>query len=348
MERSYGGVQLYPLSAGRYQGENAVAYLAKYASFFFQSFVLVSYLFFKKRYDIIQVHTMPDFLVFAALVPKMFGSKVILDVHDLMPELYQCKFRSGPRHLAVRLITWMERRSIAFAHRCIAVHDPHRDALAGHGNPRQKLSVLMNVPDSRVFHRNGASRDDGKFRLIYHGTVARRHGLEVALKAVRAVRDKIPELEFLVIGRGDDLDRIKRLATEMELEDCVRFLGAMPAEELPKHLQKADIGVVPILYDPFTRYMLPLKLMEYVWMGVPCVVSETETIRAYFDKKMVWFCRPEDDTQLAGAILELYRSPATRARLSANAARFNTQFSWEQQKQEYFELVDSLLEDGRN
>ena len=83
----------------------------------------MSFLFFRKRYDIIQVHTMPDFLVFAALVPKLFGAKVILDVHDLMPELYMCKFRAGPRHFIIRLITWVERRSIGFAHQAIAVHD---------------------------------------------------------------------------------------------------------------------------------------------------------------------------------------------------------------------------------
>ena len=75
---------------------------------------------------------------------------------------------------------------------------------------------------------------DGKFRLIYHGTVARRHGLEVALKAVRLVSGSIPNLEFLVIGEGDDLGRIKNLAEEMELGDCVRFLGTMPADQLPQ------------------------------------------------------------------------------------------------------------------
>ncbi len=343
VRRNYGGVQLYPLSAGRYQGDSPLAYLAKYGSFFLRSFVLVSFLFFKKRYDIIQVHTMPDFLVFAALVPKLFGAKVILDVHDLMPELYMCKFKAGQRHFVIRLITWVERRSIGFAHQAIAVHDPHREALIGHGNPRQKLAVLLNVPDPRIFHRNGETRSDGRFRLIYHGTVARRHGLEVALKAVRLVKGSIPNLEFLVIGGGDDLGRIKGLTEEMGLGNCVRFLGTMPTDQLPQHLLRADVGVVPILYDAFTRYMLPLKLLEYVGMGIPCVVSETETIRAYFDQGMVRFCRPGDERELAEGILELYRDPDQRVRQVANAAKFNASYHWEQQKRSYFEVVDSLL-----
>jgi glycosyltransferase involved in cell wall biosynthesis len=345
--RNYCGVHLYPLSAGRYQGDSTLLYLAKYASFFLRAAFLVSFLFMRERYDIIQIHTMPDFLVFTAFIPKLFGAKIVLDVHDLMPELYMCKFRSGPRHFIVRLITWIERRSIGFADKAIAVHTPHRDALVGHGNPEQKFTVLLNVPDARIFHRNGGREADGKFRLIYHGTVARRHGLEVALRAVSSVKKSIPNLEFMVIGSGDDLGRIKQMAQAMDLGNCVRFLGTMPTDELPQHLRRADLGVVPILYDPFTRYMLPLKLLEYVGMGIPCVVSETETIRAYFDESMVRFCRPGDERELADGILELYRDPDQRARQVVQAAKFNASFNWEQQKQHYFEVVDSLLATAR-
>ncbi len=334
--RNYHGVQLYPLTVGRYQGASNFVYLAKYLSFFIKSFFLVSRLYFKKRYDIIQVHTMPDFLVFAAAIPKLFGAKVILDVHDLMPELYMCKFKSGPKHWFVRLITFVERLSLGFAHKVITVHIPHRDALVAHGGSVQKMSVVLNVPDPRVFQKNGGRVADGKFRLIYHGTVARRHGLEVALKAVRQIRGSIPELEFLVIGRGDDFERIKKVAEEMQLNDCVRFLV------------QSDVGVVPILYDSFTRYMLPLKLMEYVGLGIPCVVSETETIRAYFSDDMVRYCKPGDEQQLAERILELYRNPGQRTQLVASANRFNAAYNWEQQKKGYFELVDSLLKHANN
>jgi glycosyltransferase involved in cell wall biosynthesis len=286
---------------------------------------------------------MPDFLVFAAAVPKLFGAKIILDVHDLMPELYMCKFGAGSRHWFVQLITWMERRSVEFAHRAIAVHVPHRDALIGHGNPRKKFGVVLNVPDPRLFHRNGHQRTDNKFRLIYHGTVARRHGLEIALRAVHSVKREIPNLEFLVIGRGDDLERIKHLAGELGLIDCVQFLGTMPTEELPRFLSQADLGIVPLLYDPFTRHMLPLKLLEYVGMGIPCIVSETETVRAYFNDEMVRYCKPGDERSLAASILELYRHTERRTLLASNASRFNDAYNWDQERKNYFEMVDSLL-----
>jgi glycosyltransferase involved in cell wall biosynthesis len=344
-QRDYHGVRLYPISAGRYRGSRTLVYLLKYASFFLRTFFFVSYLFWKKRYDIVQVHTMPDFLVFAAAVPKLFGAKIVLDVHDLMPELYICKFKLDWRHPVIRLITWVERRSIAFAHRAIAVHAAHRDALVSHGNPLKKFSILLNLPDPRVFQSEGsAERADGKFRLVYHGTVARRHGLEIGLKAIKLVKDKIPELEFLVIGEGDDLDRIKSLAGEMRLNSSVKFLGRMGVEKLPKHLRQVDVGLVPILYDEFTRYMLPLKLLEYVGMEIPVIVSRTETIEEYFDDTMVRFIKPGDENELAEAILDLYRDPRLRSRLVSNAARFNAQYNWDEHKKVYFDLVDSLLQ----
>ena len=291
---------------------------------------------------------MPDFLVFAALIPKCLGAKVILDVHDLMPELYECKFGHGRGRFIVSLITWMERRSIAFADRAIAVHIPHRDALVSHGNRVDKFSILLNVPDPSIFVRNGVVRSDDRFRLIYHGTVARRHGLEIALNAVVAVKDKIPNLEFLVIGHGDDLPRIKGLVETLQLTSCVRFLGTMPVQKLPEQLAQADVGLVPILYDSFTRYMLPLKLMEYARMGIPAIVSDTETIRAYFDPQMVRYCKPGDPGDLANAILELYQNPARRKQMLDAAARFNSAYNWDEQKKGYFNLVDGLLSTQRN
>jgi glycosyltransferase involved in cell wall biosynthesis len=344
VERDCNGVRLYPLSSGRYRGDSTLVYLLKYASFFLRAFIHVSFLFLRHRYKIDQNHTMPDLIVFTAAVPNLFGAKVILDVHDLMPELYICKFKVDARHPRIRFITWVERRSIAFAHRAIAVHIPHRDALVSHGNPAEKFSVLLNLPDTRIFSvTNAQPRDDGRFRLIYHGTVARRHGLEIALRAVARIRDQIPGLEFLVIGEGDDLQRIKQLAADMALGDTVRFLGRMGVEELPRYLRQVDVGIVPILYDEFTRYMLPLKLMEYVGMDIPAIVSRTETIEAYFDDEMVRYVTPGHEQELADAILELYRDPSRRRQLVAGAARFNAEYHWDEHKKVYYDLVDSLL-----
>lgn len=341
------GVHLHPLDVGRYQGASTWRYLLIYLNFLLKAAVLVTRLSLRNRYDIIHVHTMPDFLVFAASVPKWLGAKVVLDVHDLMPELYICKFKKSD-NLMVRFITWVERRSVAFAHRAFAVHEPHRQALISHGNPPDKISVLMNVPDPRIFERpaHPAPRSDGKFRLIYHGTVARRHGLEVALRAIHSLRDRLTDFELLVIGHGDDMARIQKLAQDLDLGAWVRFQGRVAVAQLPAYLHQADLGVIPLLYDEFTRYMLPLKLMEYVRLGIPAIVSRTETIETYFDDRMVHFVKPGDVAELAQAIWTLYSDPHRRRALVEHSARFNAEFNWETQKQTLFSTVDQLSRSG--
>jgi glycosyltransferase involved in cell wall biosynthesis len=343
------GVRLHQLPIGRYRGSSVVTYLLRYTLFFLVAALWLNYLHLKKRYQVIQVHTMPDFMVFVALIPRIFGAKVILDVHDLMPELYRSKFGLHESHWLIRFITWMERRSVGFAHGAIAVHGPHLDTLVKHGNPAEKFIILLNLPDPKVFSRRFRSdlSSDGCFRLVYHGTVARRNGLRVALRALPKIKKEIEDLELQIFGEGDDIPCLIDLAEELGLVHCVRISGGMaPMDELVPIILNADVGIVPILYDDFTKYMLPVKLLEYVALGIPVVSSRTETIEAYFDDSMVQYCKPGDADDLAEKILDLHRNPDMRERLRTNADRFNRGYSWEQQKQLYYRLIDDLSERG--
>lgn len=343
------GVRLHQLPIGRYRGSSVVTYLLRYTLFFLAAALWLNYLHLKKRYQVIQVHTMPDFMVFVALIPRIFGAKVILDVHDLMPELYRSKFGLHESHWLIRFITWMERRSVGFAHGAIAVHGPHLDTLVKHGNPAEKFIILLNLPDPKVFSRRFRSdlSSDGCFRLVYHGTVARRNGLRVALRALPKIKKEIEDLELQIFGEGDDIPCLIDLAEELGLVHCVRISGGMvPMDELVPIILNADVGIVPILYDDFTKYMLPVKLLEYVALGIPVVSSRTETIETYFDDSMVQYCKPGDADDLAEKILDLHRNPDMRERLRTNADRFNRGYSWEQQKQLYYRLIDDLSERG--
>jgi glycosyltransferase involved in cell wall biosynthesis len=346
MRRNDEGVNFFTISIKKYRGDSNVVYLIKYFSFFVLTFFLLSFLYLKKRYEIIQVHTLPDFLVFAALLPKLLGAKIILDVHELMPELYASKFGMNERHRLIKLITWVERRSIAFADKAIAVHLPHRDILVSHGNPLEKFCISLNLPDPRLFARpqnSSRQNNDGKFRLIYHGTIAKRHGLEVAFRALRMAKEALPAFEFYVMGDGDDLERLIGTVKDLELADCVKFEGRVPLQEIPSRLGQAHLGIVPILYDAFTRYMLPVKLMEYIRLGIPVIASRTETMEAYFDETMVRYFQPGNERELARHIVDLYQNPQKRKLLALNADKFNERFSWENQKKEYYDLIDSLL-----
>lgn len=342
----HNGVRLIKISSKRYRGSDAKMYLTSYLYFFLAVTFKLAELHLKNSYQVIQVHTMPDFMVFVAILPKLLGAKVLLDVHDLMPELYQSKFGFSETHFLIRFITWIERISIGFADQAIAVHQPHLDALCRHGNPAGKFTLLLNLPDMKIFRNEVDDLPETKtsFDLIYHGTVSRRHGLEIAIQAVLALREKIKELKLSIIGEGDDISRLTQMVKALDILDHVQIRKSVPLDELVCQIRNADIGVIPLLYDDFTKYMLPVKLLEYVALEIPVICTKTETIETYFDNSMIQYFPSGSVTELANDILFLYQNPDRRRELVANASKFTQAYNWEKQKQSYYQLIDALLE----
>jgi glycosyltransferase involved in cell wall biosynthesis len=324
---------------------SAAGYLVDYAIFLL---LLTAHLTWRpRRYDVIHVNNMPDFLVFAAWLPRLLGRPVIHDVHDLMPELYEEKFGVTPDHWIVRLTALQEKWAARFATAVLTVEERLRQRLAARGIPLEKIEVLMNLPDDRVFALRPAPPEKppgAPFVLVYHGTLARRLGLDLAVEAVARLRERIPAIELRIIGAGEERDALIALRDRLGLGARVTFSdGFVPVERIPSLIADADVGVVPLRISGGTDVMLPTKLLEYVGMGIPCVVPKTGTIGRYFDEAMVQFFEAESVDSLAAAIEGLYRDPARRAKLAETATeRFGRRYAWREHRKVYVSLVDRL------
>lgn len=297
----------------------------------------------RRRYRSVQVHNLPDFLVLSTLVPKLMGVPVILDLHDLMPEFFAGKFEDGPRWLlpAVRA---QERVSCRLADLVITVSDQWRDVLIDRGVAPDKILVVMNVADERVFQMPDPPppRGDG-FTLIYHGTVHHRYGLDLAVSAVARLQREIPGLRLIIQGAGDHMTELRSLTEQLGLGDAVELADQLVrVEHLPDIIARADVGVVPYRDDVFTDGLLPTKLMEYAVMGLPCVAASTTAIEANFRDTMVAFFTPGDVESLAETILELYRDPDLRAKLAHQAHVFTDRHNWRDIGAEYVARVREL------
>jgi glycosyltransferase involved in cell wall biosynthesis len=258
--------------------------------------------------------------------------------------LYASKFGLRESHWIIKSLKAVERASVRLADAAVAVHEPHLDALIAHGNPREKFTIVMNLPDPAIFrHRTGQAPADD-FTVIYHGTVGARHGLDVAVRAVDIARRHVPDIKLRIIGDGDDFDRVAALVDTLGVGDNIKLeQGFRRIEDVVPAIERAAVGVVPIVDDPFTRYMLPLKLLEYVAIGLPVISSSTPTIRTYFSDGMVAFTTAGDVGSLAAHMVELYHDPTARARLSREAAKFTATHHWAQEKQGYYQLIDRLV-----
>ncbi len=340
------GVEVIKTFALKEKCDSFAEYMLDYLAFFLA--VVLHLLRHPLRYDLVHVNNMPDFLVFAAWWPRLIGRPVIHDVHDLMPELFAEKFASGAEHWAVRALLLQERWAGKFASAVLTVEDRLKHILAERGIPASKITVLMNLPDDRIFASRApvpAKSADEQFVLVYHGTLAHRLGLDIAIKAVATARTRVPKLELRIIGAGEERARLIELKDQLQLEDVITFSeGFVPVEHIPGLIADADLGLIPLRISGGTDIMLPTKLLEYVCVGIPCVTPRTGTIARYFDSSMVEFFEAENPDSLAAAIVRLHADPERRCALAANAtARFGRTFRWNEHKKVYTTLVARLL-----
>jgi glycosyltransferase involved in cell wall biosynthesis len=344
-----GGVEIIKTIALKSKCTSFAEYMLDYLIFF--AMVNIHLLLHPFRYRLIHVNNMPDFLVLATWLPRLLGRPVIHDVHDLMPELYVEKFDSGDAHWIVRALKLQERWAGKFASAVLTVEERLKDILSGRGIPRSKINVLMNLPDQRIFAPRGTlprKSDDAPFVLVYHGTLARRLGLDIAIMAVDKARAAVPRLELRIIGAGEERSRLIELRDRLGLRDVVSFSeGFVPVEQIPGLINDADVGLIPLRISGGTDIMLPTKLLEYVFVGIPCIAPKTGTIARYFDEQMVEFFEPENAGSLADAIIRLYRDSTRRSRLAAEATRrFANTYTWTEHKKIYMTLVARLLNEA--
>lgn len=339
-----GRIYLHPVAAGKPRG-GARAYLTEYGRFLLGALVRVAALDARGRFDLVEAHNMPDALVLSALVPKLRGTPTILNVHDTFPELFSTKFDRPRNHPLVRLLARQERLSAAFADRVITVTDEARSCLGRRGSGIGKTVVVMNSPDERVFGPRRTPVEvprEGPVRIVYHGGLAPRFGVETLIQAVGLLARELPQAELRVFGTGDEHSRLAQLARQVAPEHIEIMPRPIPFVEIPAAIAAAHIGVVPTMRDAFTELLLPVKLLEYVHMGLPVVASRLATLERYFGPAQLKLVQPGSPHELAAALIDVWRRPSDARRRAALAAAKLTNWSWEAQRGRYLALVDEL------
>lgn len=318
----------------------------EYLTFLIVAFFKLTGLHLRKRYHVVQVHNLPDFLVFVALIPKLTGSRVILDIHDLMPEFYCAKFNSAMNSLPVRLIRWQEWLSCRFADHIITVTESWRQTLIKRSVSLDKCTVVMNVADPHHFNGSVVTEpphENDTFRMIYHGTLTPRYGIDLVLHALAQIRADLPDARLTVHGRGEYLKTVLEVIEALNLQEIVDISTEfLSIAELSKLIASCHVGLVPYRRDIFTDGILPTKLMEYTLLGVPAIAARTPAILDYFDDTMIEFFIPEDVDDLAHHIRILYRDRTRLSELASNTAKFNKQYNWSNQAAIYSRLVEKL------
>ncbi len=339
-----GVIRVHPVATEKAAG-GASAYLRDYGRFLARALWRLTALDMRRRFDLVEVHNMPDLLTAAALGPRLRGTPVILNMHDTFPELFATKYGRPEGDRLEALLEIEERVSAALASRVVTVTDQARLRVEGRGVGVGRTTVVMNSPDERVFGPARAPVQlpaEGPLRVLYHGGLAPRFGVQSLIEAWTHLRERAPRLHLRVCGSGEDRDRLAALAAEIDPERIDVAPRPVPFERIPAELQEAHIGVVPTLHDRFTELLLPVKLLEYVHMGLPVVSSRLPGISGYFSEQELREFTPGDPQDLARAIESVCADPYAARERVARATQKLSGIAWEQQRARYLALVDEL------
>jgi glycosyltransferase involved in cell wall biosynthesis len=338
------GVTVYRVQHRDFNERSKWTYAGRLFRFMVRSSKALTRLHKQNRYDVIHIHNMPDFLVFAAWYPKLTGAKLILDIHDVVPELFANKFRTRFKTIYTWLLKKVERASARFVDHVIVSNHLWYDKVVARSARDGKCSVFINHVDSEMFSRHTRTRADGKFIVLFPGSLQWHQGLDIAIKAFAQVKPQVPNAEFhLYCGAGGHLfSELRKLVERLGLEESVRFNRGVPLDQMAQVIANADLGVVPKRADSFGNEAYSTKIMEFMSQGVPVVVSRTKIDAFYFEEGVVHFFQSGDCEAMAKAILEVTNDKALRESLVARGYEYVERNSWGCKKKEYLDLIDYL------
>jgi glycosyltransferase involved in cell wall biosynthesis len=337
------GVRVHRLPQERYRGRSRIGYLTAYLTFFLRCVVASGRMHVAKRYKVVHVNNMPDVLVFSAIIPKLLGAGVILDIHDPMPETFGSKFVGAKQGGFFRLLVFLERMSVRFADRTITVNEPVRDSvLLTHGYRAEEIDVIANFADDQIFTLLPPAPVDSVVRFVFHGTILERYGLRTLIQAVAKVRHRA-RMQIRLIGEGDFSAGLKDLIASHGVGDVVDFRNRVyPLHDIPRQLSDCHVGLVPLDVTSITNFALPLKLIEYTCLGLPSITVRSTAIEHYLRPDECMFYEAGNADSLAAVLDEVAANPDRLPEFRRRLAVPRERMSWTREKDRYIGILRTL------
>lgn len=346
------GVRVQHLDVRRHQGASMAVYLLEYFAFLVRSGLALARAHRRRRYGLVQVHSLPDFLVFAALPLRTVGVPVLLDLHEAMAEMFRSRFPKASNRLTQRLLLLQERLATAVASHVITVNAVLARRLVDIGLPADKVGVVLNSPSLARFDPTRYPRrsfaEDRIVRLVYAGALTPIYEVDVVVASLARLRSRRPDIHISldIYGRGDSEPALRNQVERLELTDVVTFHGRIPIETVPSALARADIGLAPTRLDEYTQSSISGKIFEYAAMGKLVVASRLPLVEETFRPGSVSLYEPGDPDALARAVEALVDDPPVRDAALERTVAVARDLAWEREAERYIALVDRLALDA--
>ena len=339
------GIRVTSLAREKYRGTSQRRYLTAYAGFILRALFAILRRVIRRRVDLVYVNNPPDALVYAAWPARLRRIPVILDVHDMTSDLYGAKFgRGGGR--SARMVRLVEERSYRFADGLATMSDRYRDRIRAIVGPQAPVASVWNVPDGPDWLEIGASRvaspaTDGPLRLGHHGTIVERFGIDLGVRAVALLRAHGLDVRLRILGDGDFADELERIIAETDRDGAITFeRRTFDHGDLVAFTGEIDVGVAPYRPSEFAANGLPTKMLEYLALGVPVIVTGTDMVRELMHDA-VRVIDGGSVEELAEAITDL-ADPGRREAFRRAGLERARRYGWPRQRAALLELIERV------
>ena len=337
--KAYRGIHVITNPRSQYKGSSKVSFVLSYVHFFFFCFWRVTSAHLKKKYDVIHINNMPNFLVFSCIIPKLLGAKIILDIHDLVPELFAEKFELPLDSFVIQMLYFEERLSGNFADVVISTNRLITQRLIKNRIRKRIFPEVLNAADEKIFTpfiRNNFLTPE--IIVIFPSTIAKRLGLDILLDAFKIISLKKQNIKLKIFGHGEYQEKLKSRISEEQLQHVVSYCGKISFEQLNLELERAHIGVIPWPDGYSTNFQMPVKIHEFFIKGLCVICSDVKIIKEYFADRVAFF-KAGNANELANKILHLAENPALMATLASKGHAFSQLHPWSKYKRLYQELI---------
>ncbi|MEK7434590.1 MAG: glycosyltransferase family 4 protein [Cyanobacteriota bacterium] len=331
------GVNVHRIDIPKKRGSK-IRYIFEYFTFFALCTLKLNKLLKTKKFDIVHVHTLPDFLVFGSYPAKRKGAKVVLDMHEIMPEFFVSKYNLSENHIIIKTLKFIEKISLQYADYVITVNNQLKDQFSGRAKLKNDITIIMNTVDEETMPKIVKQQTD-KFFAVYHGTITKLYNLDFAVRALVKIKDKIPNFEFHIYGDGNQIELLESLVKEFDLSKIVFIHGRVSHKAIPEILSKANLGILPIKKDIMSNLSFSNKLAEYVHYEIPVISSNLDSVMSYFPNDSIYYFKDNDEDDFCKQLLHIYNNYEESKNYVEKASSINKEISWNIMKEKLQNLV---------
>jgi len=289
----------------------------------------------KERFDFVLTIFHPFHLVPNAAIScaKYLKIPSIVKVDDAIYEK-----STGIKSLQRKIEKIISSRALKNASSILVVNEKTKQIMSSFYNlPKEKIVIVPNGVDLLFF--KSEKRDFKK--IIFSGVMYHHRGLDVLLEAAPEIIKKIPDVKFILLGDGPEMQKLQSIVQKKNLEEHVKFEGWIDRKILPSKIADASIAIGPLKKTTVTENALPIKVLEYMASSLPIIAKIGTLPNDVLENEHngLFVC---DANDLADKIIELLENPDKINAMGKNSLNMVQKFSWEKVVNSIISIYDKL------